>query len=283
MANMHSNFQRFNEALTIKGNRKKKLISSRKAVEQAIIKHFKAHKNLPVPKFWIQGSYSTGTIILKKDKTYDVDLGVYFFDKSDLQPKALQQNVQRAIKDQTEAGTQHKDKCIRVIYKGEFNIDLPIYFFRAGTNPPYLATKSGWFESDPKKLKDWFATKKDKNGQLVRIVKYLKSWADARSRKMPSGVALTVWAAKHYVSSSRDDIALVKTAKAIENSLSWGTSCKCPAPPKDDLVARLDDNQKVNFRKAFRQLIKDGEQAIKEPKSEKALNIWVKQLGNRFS
>lgn len=283
MADLHREFQKFNQALSIKGNRLSRLQSSKDAVQNAVIKHFKTDPQLPVPKFRLQGSYKMGTIILKKDNTYDVDLGIYFEQMTSLTAKTLQANVLKAVRTHTSQGAQHKERCIRVVYAGEFNIDLPVYLSPSGKPHPSLATKSGWIVSNPKELMDWFAKRKNNNGQLTRVVKYLKAWANARSSKMPSGIALSVWAAKHFVPDKRDDIALIKTAKAIRSSFFLGqVVCKCPATPNDDLVERLDSNQKRNFKKALDNLIEQGDFAIKHKEAKSAKNIWALLFGKWF-
>lgn len=283
MADLHNFFLKFDRALALTGRRRNALISSRKAIEKSIIRYFKENSRLPAPKFYIQGSYKTGTIMLKKDNTYDVDLGVYFFEDPRILPKALQQNVFRAVEFQTQYGAQHRQKCVRVIYAGEFNIDLPVYYFPKNRKHPQLATKLGWQKSDPKQLQDWINQKKDSNGQLIRIVKYLKAWADTRAYKMPNGIALSVWAAKYYKSSTRDDVALVNTAKSIKSSFAFGNVyCKCPAQPYDNLVEGLDAGQITRFKEALKQLIDEGSRAIKEKDTRKARNIWAKHLGKRF-
>lgn len=283
MANFHSVFTSYNQLITVAGSRKKKLISSRRAVESALIKHFKGHKNFPIPKFYIQGSYKTNTIILKKDNTYDVDLGVYFLENVQLQPKTLQANVCKAVKGHTRLGVQHKERCVRVIYSGEFNIDLPVYRFQQGRKHPVLATKNGWINSDPKLLNDWLSERCDKDGQLIRVIKYFKSWADSRKHKMPSGIALSVWVARNFRSNKRDDVAFINTAKRMDESFLLGVvRCKCPVAPQDNLVGSLTAQQTQRFRKNLKTLIKEGDAAIQQKSRQKAFNIWKQLFPKRF-
>jgi hypothetical protein len=150
---------------------------------------------------------------------------------------------------------------------------------------PFLATKTKWQESDPKELCDWFEKQrkeKDKEGQMLRLVKYFKTWANQRSKKMPSGIAFSVWVATHYKSNTRDDIYFYETTKAIKNSFGWETASKNPATPGDDFLAKLDSNQKRNFKEAFNELIKQAEQALQQDNHTKALNIWKQQFGDKF-
>ena len=283
MTNTHNQFLQFAQNISVTGSKTKKLIASRKALQERIIAHFKTKPGVLVPKFYIQGSYKMKTMVLKKDGTYDVDLGVYFLTKPAIEPKTLQKWVFEAVNGHTSSTPEHKKKCIRVIYKGDFDIDLPVYYKTSSDLSPYLATKEKWEESDPKELCDWFNMKKDRAGQMLRLIKYFKIWANTRSGKMPSGIAFTVWVANNFKANERDDIAFYETATAIQNSLYWGISCTNPATPGDDLTSKLDANQKNNFKYALASLVQDAYQAIYQQNDvTKACNVWRKQLGDKF-
>lgn len=284
MGNAHNHFLQFERAISISAAKKKKLISSRKALENRIREHFKAHAKFLTPKFYIQGSYKMGTMVIKKNGTYDVDLGVYFLEKPKIEALSLQKNVFSAVKGHTVGGVEHREKCIRVIYQGDFDIDLPVYYKTPHDKHPYLATKKGWLESDPKEICDWFEKRKDENGQLMRLVKYFKAWANQRSRKMPSGISFTVWVANNYKPNKRDDTAFFETAKSIESTFGGGftdTVAMNPATPQDNLL-KLDFDQRTKFKEAFRQMLKEAEEAIQTNTNKKALNIWKQQFGDRF-
>lgn len=282
MTNTHNQFLQFEQKISVPQSKLKKLIASRKALEQKIIAHFKTKSNLLVPKFWIQGSYKMGTMILAKDGTYDVDLGIYFLTKPTIEPSTLQKNVLQAVKDHTELGVEHRAKCVRVIYKGDFDIDLPVYYKTAFDKHPFLAMKGKWEKSDPKELCDWFEKKRDKNGQLVRLVKYLKSWANRRAKKMPNGISLTVWAANSYQPHQRDDVALFEMLKRIKSKVFCGVECINPATPGDDLCTRLDEHQRKNFKEALNLFMHQAELALNATNEIKACNIWRSNLGESF-
>lgn len=284
MANTHSQFIKFEEVISVTKRKMSKLIASRKALQERIIDHFKTKTKVPVPNFYIQGSYKMKTMVVKKDGSYDVDLGVYFLTKPTIEPLTLQKYVAEAVKDQTVSGIEHKEKCIRVIYKGDFDIDLPVYYKTPNDKHPFLATKSKWQESDPKELCEWFESKKDKNGQLIRLVKYFKAWAHQRAKKMPNGISFSVWVANCYKPDRRDDKSFLLTAKAIEETFGGGltnTEVLCPVTPKDNLL-KLDFGQRSNFKRKFRDMIKQAEQAVQTNSSKKALNIWKQQFGDKF-
>lgn len=285
MANTHNQFIRFEQAISLSPGKKNKLIASRTALQQKITKYFKEHPSLPTPKFYIQGSYKMRTLVVKKDGTYDVDLGVYFLSKPLLEPQTLQKHIYRAVENHTFWGAEHHDKCIRVIYSGDFDIDLPTYYKTQTDTHPFLATKKNWQKSDPKEVCDWFLKKSKmgpQNGQLIRIIKYLKAWAYQRSKKMPSGIALTVWAAQNYTHSQRDDVAFYMTVFAIRQSLQKHISCINPCTPGDDLLAKLTPAQKNNFIIAIDSLLQDSYTAIEQKDINKSTNLWKQLMGNKF-
>jgi hypothetical protein len=285
MADLHSKFTQYEAALIVPRAKKDKLKVSRKALQDKIIAYFKQKPGVPVPKFFIQGSYKMGTMILDGDGTYDVDLGVYFLTNPKVTSKTLQTWIAEAVNAHTHGGTQHREKCIRVIYSGDYDIDLPVYVKRDEDVSPWLATKTSEFQkSDPKELCDWFKAKKQLHGaQLVRICRYLKGWARERGFKMPSGIALSVWAANSFGRNIRDDIAFLNTLKAIKSQNLWSVTCKCPATPGDDLTAKLDLAQKQKFKDALTSLIADGETAVATfTDTVTASKLWRKHLGSAF-
>jgi hypothetical protein len=282
MPDLHNIFLDYNNSLSLTSSRRKRLTAAKKAVENTIKDYFRHDKRIVVPNFFIQGSYKMKTMIVKKDNTYDVDLGVSFNSIPDIEAKTLQKNVLRAVQYHTQGGSSHKEKCIRVNYQGEFNIDLPVYFIDKNSNISYLATKSGWEASDPKELIKWFDENNGKESQLQRIIKYLKAWSVYHKYKMPSGIALSVWAAKKYYSHRRDDIALYNTLINIKESFFWKVKCTNPASPGDDLIAKLKPEQKSRFKSEFKRLINDLDEAIESDDLYDAIKILKHHFGKRF-
>lgn len=284
MANCNKLFLDFNTNISLLKKQVDALITSRKSIEKSVIKYFKDNTNLSVPKFWIQGSYVMKTLVIKKNGTYDVDLGVYFLEKPDVEAKTVQGYVKSALKDQTSSTPEHRQKCIRVIYAGDYNIDLPVYYKLDDDDHPFLAVKdNGWEESDPLDLKKWFIDKKDKNGQLCRLVKYLKVWADKLAFKAPSGIALSVWAAENFKENERDDVALLDLLKSIKQDIGEDCICLNPKSPFDDLTSKLDDVQKEKFIEALNNFINDAEYAIDSKNQLEASKKWRIHLGkDRF-
>lgn len=286
MSNCHNLFQTFNGNLNITSTKKSKLMTSRDKLRDKIRDHFKEKHSEYKPKFRGQGSYSMGTMIRTKEDTCDLDNGVYFFPKPKETATTMQNWIWDAVEDATSEKPQHRSKCIRVIYKGDYHIDLPVYYKESETNDsenPHLAVKdTGWSKSDPKEFKDWFNKKKDVKGQLVRTVRYLKAWCDNRAKKMPKGLTMTVMASNNINYNDRDDIAIRDTLKAIRSSLKLSWSCIMPTTPKDDLLENYSGD-KDYFFEAIDAFIKDADKAIDEEKNQlKASKLWQKHLGSYF-
>jgi len=283
MANCTKLFLDFNQEITVPAAKIARLKQSRKNIEATIIKYFQNKEGVSVPKFWIQGSYKMGTMIRTKDDTCDADLGVYFLTKPTVTASTAQRYVHTAVSDITTAGAEHRKKCVRVIYSGDYHVDLPVYYKEANDTHPSLAYKdNGWELSDPKEFYEWFKSKKDDKGQLLRIIKYLKVWCNLRAFKTPSGIALSVWGASYFVSNDRDDIAFLDTLKKIQSNLNANCDCYIPTTPQDNLTGKLDVNQKNKFKDALNSIITDGTAAIASKNQLAASKLWQNHLGDRF-
>jgi hypothetical protein len=237
--------------------------------------------------YLIQGSNAPDmrTIIVKEDGTYDVDRGVYLPEQPDISATTVQEYVLDAIKEHTNDGAEHRSKCIRVLYQAAYNIDFPVYYEVPEESYCYIAVKNnGWVKDDPSKMIEWFGGFKDEDGQLVRMVKYLKGWASKCSGKMPGGIAFTIWAAKHFKAfEDRDDKCLLAILNAIKNEIAFVVACAAPVKPYDDVTAKLSDDQKDAFREKLDALITDAKKAIDSKNQLAASKLWRKHLGDRFA
>lgn len=292
MANLHTQFKKFEERISINSTQRDLIIKRHSALRKVITNYFKQKNGVYVPDFFIQGSYKMNTMVQKKDGSFDVDLGIFFPQKPNFTPTTMQSNVLEAVKNQTTNGAQHLKKCIRVNYVGEFNADLPVYYQVGTDGQAYIAVKNGsWVKDDPEKFVNWVTDNRkskeiDNDGQLLRVIKYLKRWANLLSFKTPSGVALTVYACKNFsASKDRDDEALSKTINNMYSSftgLFGSLSCQCPVEPFDDLVSNLDNSQKNKFKEALGNLKDDAAKALSSTDTTLAVLLWSKHLGDKF-
>lgn len=286
MANCNKLFLDYNRAITPTQEEMQKMKTSREALEKKITAKIKEQLNVTV-SYYTQGSGAKcmRTIIIKENGTYDADRGVYLPSKPSVSAETVQKYVMDAVKDHTSGGASHRKKCVRVYYKGAYNIDFPVYYEVPDESYSYIAVKgNGWIKDDPEKMITWFEEQKDTGGQLIRMAKYLKGWASTIDFKMPSGIALTVWAARHYVENTeRDDKCLLALLKSIQTSVSFAVTCYAPVEPFDDLISKLNDNQRDKFKSELACFVGDAQKAVDENNQLAASKLWRKHLGTRFN
>lgn len=286
MSNCNKLFLEFNKQITPSSSEMDKMKKSRESLETKITAKIKEKLGLTV-SFYTQGSGAKlmKTIIIKHDGTYDADRGVFLPEKPSVTGETVQKYIYDAVKDHTEDGASHRKKCIRVFYRNAYNIDFPVYYEVPDESYSYLAVKGDdWVKDDPTEMIAWFCNYKDDDGQLLRIVKYLKAWASKCSGKMPSGIALSVWAAKNFSpEKDRDDKCLLAMLKSLKSELNFKVSCISPVEPFDDLTSKLTDDQRSNFQDELTAFCDDAQKAIDEPNQLKSSKIWRKYLGIRFN
>lgn len=285
MANCHHLFQRFISEISLTPDKKKKMSGSKNALRDRIRKHFNENHPEYVPQFYIQGSYKMKTAIRTKDDICDLDDGVYFFREPDITSTTLQGWIWDAVNGYTDTTPEHKKKCIRSIFAGDYEIDMPVYY-KIDNKQYQLAIKNiGWENSDPKAMVDWLNARKDKDGQILRIIKDLKAWCDFKRNRMPSGLAMTILAVNakaKIVLNDRDDITLKDILKEIKKELDANFACIVPVTPYDNLFGDYDEARRENFMNVLNDFIDDAEKALKEENELKASRLWKKHLGDRF-
>ncbi len=286
MANCNNLFKQFTENLTITEKKKNSLKKSKDVLRKRITDYFSTNHPNYKPKFYIQGSYKMKTTIRTKDDTCDLDDGVYFKDNPEnVTSTTLQKWVKNAVDGVTDATPTHRKKCITVDYKAGYNIDLPVLVFDDSKDDhPQLAVKDvGFRDDDPKEFIKYFDDQKDSEGQLIRIVKYLKAWCDYKRQKMPSGLAMTILTINHIQKNTRDDVSLKFTLIEIEKELKKNFKCIMPTTPKDDLFEEYEQSRKDNFMNNLSAFISDARKAVDEEKNQlKASRLWQKHLGNVY-
>lgn len=294
LAQCNDLFLEFNEAIKLKPEKKSSLRTSRNAIREDIKKYFDETLKVTKPKFWGQGSYMMNTIIKPIEGEYDIDDGVYLehlaSKEEDNWPSTstVHNWIMNAVKDRTSTPPQDKNTCVRVIYKDDYHIDLPIYIKGKDMDHPKLAHKSkGWVDSDPKKLTNWFNDEVAENGdQLKRLIRYFKAWKDFKKNgdKFPSGMIFTILAANHYLEDYEedDDSAFIAVAKEIYDSLANNFSLKRPVFPEEELLNDWSESAKAAFLSKLSSLITNGQKALEKEKKSDAANIWIKLFGDRF-
>lgn len=285
MAYLQKQFNVFNEELNISSRKRENLKKSKDNIRETIKNYFKSNHSDYTPKFYIQGSYKLRTMIRTKDNTCDLDDGVYFASNIDnVTANTLQNWVFEAVKDVTTASPNHKNKCIRVNYSGKYNIDLPVLIYDENNenmiNPLLAVRDSGFQDDDPKAFIEYF--NENKNDQMIRLIKFLKAWANTMNCKMPSGLALTVLTMNHYYQSDFDSFALKSLLEEIKTALTENFYCELPTTPNDNLLSTFSAEHQRIFLSCLDKFIDNAKAALEETNIEKSCEFWKKYLGTYF-
>lgn len=294
---MNKSFSEFNVKIKLDKPKIQKLKKNRQALRDKIRKYFKEKEWGPT-KFYSQGSFPLNTNLnpIKKKingdvkEEYDLDDGIYFICKESERKAAstYHERIKDAVEGHAES-VEDKNTCVRVIYSDGHHIDLPSYWLEKNGDTPKLAHKSdGFIYSDPKAFKDWVDNKissSESNGQLRRIIRYLKAWKDHRqtansSLILPSGFILTILACNNYSKNIRDDLAFKETIENILKAVELNFECNRPTVPKDeDLLSKYSEDSVLNEIKVLK---KYAVTAIDADCVDKALKSWQKVFGDRF-
>ncbi|MDM1537662.1 CBASS cGAMP synthase [Myroides odoratimimus] len=306
MANLHDTFTEFDGIIKLNSTKKSSLRTSRNSIRDDIRKYFNEKRDKHSVSFKGQGSFMMNTTIKPITNEFDLDDGVYIFGKEEDRPtpQTAHNWILDAVKDRTSSENLDKNTCVRVVYKSDYHVDLPIYYKVKKSNDeislddevPELAHLSkGWIQSDPYAFKKWFDDQAKGKAQLKRIVRYLKAWSDKKqndnsSLRFPSGMVFTILASNNFVEDERDDNSLLETLKAIQKEIDdtrfTYAYYECYRPTVDKNENLLDkyaaETTKNNFLNALDSFIKSGEQAIELESKKDACAKWQKHLGNRF-
>ncbi len=290
MADSHDLFQAFHNRIELSSSKKESLRRARDTLRKRIKDYFMKELKYAPPKFWNQGSYAMATIVNPLYGEYDIDDGVYLqnldSEKSKWPtPETVHNWIYRAVQGHTDKSPIDKRTCVRVVYSGQYHVDLPIY--GEYKNQYYLAEKGdkGWHISDPKALTNWFKNQvKQKGEQLRKIIRYLKAWADYKSKngKLLSGLILTILAVENYESRKRDDASFGGTIKNVYERIIDSFVVRNPVDSQEILSARLTEIQKKNFKSLMFNLLASANKALKEDSKKEACKIWRKEFGDRF-
>lgn len=283
MANCNILFQDYHGEISIGTTKNNRMKDSKEGLRKRIRKWFKENHPDYIPCFYIQGSYKMKIGIRTSEDICDLDDGIYFFREPDVTASTLKDWVKEAVDGYTSETPENRKKCVRSIFKGDYEIDHPVYYKIDGQEYKIAVKGNGWEDSDPKAVVDWFVERKDNQGRMIRIIKYLKGWADDQTFKMPSGLTLTILATNakdKVVLNQRDDITLRDILKEIKKALNLNFTCIVPATPYDDLLENYSN--KDRFLEALDKFVTDADEALREGNQKTSSKLWRKHLGDRF-
>ncbi len=296
--NTNKLFTTFDSKIRLSDSKREKLKTNRNALRDKIKGHFK-EKKWELPSFHSQGSFSLQTNLnpIPKEQDdgsikekYDLDDGVYFTYPKEERKEVItyHDRIGKAVDGHAESH-QDKNTCIRVIYADGHHIDLPMYWIEKDDDTPRLAHKAdGFIESDPQGFRVWVEEKiSDTNneGQLRRIIRYLKAWKDYResensSLKLPSGFILTILACNNLSEDDRDDLSLKQTIDRIKSALELNFTCCRPTTPTDEDLLEKYNEKKV--MEEIKKLADNARGAIDSECEKESSEYWRKVFGERF-
>lgn len=211
-----------------------------------------------------------------------------------------------------------KPTCIRIEVSADAHIDVPLYaipdkefktlakallagyqnfamdeairkaehdvWSKLPSNEVLLAHRvHGWWESDPRPVKEWFEGQVAVRGeQLRRVVRYLKAFRDWKwPNGGPASILLMAAAAPLFERRDRrDDLALLDVVAKIGASLRAGV-CN-PANKGESLTERLGKEGIEEAAAEFDTLEKDLRGAVNAGNESQAC-VWVQRnFGHRF-
>lgn len=286
MADLHKEFQNYHEEISLPKSKKEYLISGRDAVRERIENYFENEKEVTKPTFFQQGSFAIKTVVNPLSGEYDLDDGVYLQHlNTDNLPKTETVHgwFVEALKNHTKERPIDKNNCIRILYAGDYHIDLPIYCEK--DSKILLARKGAdqWINSDSKAFSEWFYTHLNTQGeQMRRIIKYMKAWKDYQGIDIP-GIVFTVLCVQNFIAvSDRDDSCLVKVAENSLLCLKTNSNLNMPVEPYDDLLTKYSYSELDQLKSSFKNLIENGNEAIDNISKDEAIDEWGLILGDRF-
>ena len=292
MANCHDLFSKFHEIIDLPDSKRANLQRARDALRDRIKRSFFDADRTPVPEFRAQGSYAVRTIINPIKGEYDIDDGVYLqnLDKTSDRNWPTPETVHKWICEATESHTDQppmdKRTCMRVIYAGQYHVDLPIYCELNGQIFHAEKGKKGWHPSDPQAIANWFQNAANREGdQLRRMIRYFKAWTDHNSKdgKLPSGLILTVLTVEKFVKDSRDDVCFGQLVSAVYSRMLSNPFIYNPVDASEDLYARYDAEIKKRFLESIRRLKKAAQDALTAESKKQACKSWRSEFGNRWT
>jgi hypothetical protein len=291
MTLLQTEFNKFNDAIRLGWVDDQGVLRERR---DAIVDQLRDRLDGPTFSIFNQGSYQLGTGVKPCNGDYDIDVGLRFNSALDEwpDPVELKQRVRDAL---TEAEVEIRRPCVTVYYQRRdeplYHVDLNVYIpDPKNEGMLYLAIGK---EGDGAALKDWrytdplalsqqiekaYPDTRDRE-QFRRVVRYLKRWKDVKFPSegvaAPTGIALTAAALQWFKVKKQSDavanrthytdlVALAELVSAMAAHASPRLVVRLPAPPQDDLFARMNEQQMGVFVRKLEAL----RDALKEARAD---------------
>jgi hypothetical protein len=298
MANCHTAFGDYLNALNLTNSQEDKLRQSRDALIDRISARFKKDGR-KVPDYESQGSYALNTQNRPLSDDFDLDHGVYFVHLDDGDTLSVH-DAFKLVRDSVDGHTSeplpYKDTCVRVQYKAAddgtpaHHIDLAIYRKFSNGDRHYAHLSKGWQPSDQKGFIKHFERRA--TDQTRAVVRWLKGWSDFNNgegdAKLPSGFHLTVCVLECFQADvDRHDRSFLQTVETMSERLKsyrkgTGSAFKRPVTPNEDIFASFSVTRIDHFVRKLDEVAALGRKAVNETDENRARRLWQKVFGDRF-
>lgn len=253
-----------------------------------------------------QGSIAMHTANKAPDNDYDIDIAV-IFEKDDLPttPLAARKRVAEALIEKATNFTKEPEartNAVTIWYADGYHVDFAVY--RRSTDfwgrEVLEHAGSEWSERDPTEITNWFTeqvkskspskddfiTPSVENGQMRRVVRWIKRLTKGRDGwNLPGGLIISALVSECYVSDRhRDDESLYKTIVAIKERLDM--YCDVYNPTNSSL--KLTEKSKFltqvkNLKKRLPSVIKRLDKLFESDcNEEKAKKYWNYMFQHEF-
>lgn len=287
MLDFQSEFKKFDGRIKLSEPRKELLRTSRDAIKEKIVRYHRDILEVAAPEFVSQGSFVINTALNPIDnEEVDMDYGVYLNDQPEdinewLTPKQAHNRIIEALKGHTQDECESKPFCVRVLYRNNYHLDLPIYI--VSKENAYIAnSKSGeWVRSDAKEFETWFYSNRQ-DEMVSRIIRYLKAWRDFKKSDFKS-IELTIAAVSHSdISRERDDLVLYDTVNNILTSLSLERKIVKPVAPYENLWGDYSESKINRMLDNLKGFFDDLHNALNSDSNNRCSIILREVFGERF-
>ena len=169
--------------------------------------------------------------------------------------------------------------------ESDLELDEQLYRELLQTQIMLARRDTGWIESDPRKIEDWFVDAVREHGKILRrVCRYLKGWRDYKwPGGGPSSIALMACIVTVFddlegtLPESRDDLALQAVTDRLEDLFSH--PIPNPVLPDQNLDETWTIEERLDFRAHARQL---GTMVDKVLNKTFHKRIAISQLQNSF-
>ncbi|MCB9778549.1 MAG: hypothetical protein H6742_08315 [Alphaproteobacteria bacterium] len=196
------------------------------------------------------------TLTQRDDGEQDIDVALVF-NAADIpgRPADARARVHEAVLAAAPEGfrraPERRTNAVTVWYSGGFHIDFAVYRISdrkmehagASWEPANPAASVDWFVRENRRLSPrWQPNALVADGQLRRIVRFMKYLRHGDQNIYPGGYVITALACRNYVPSANgDDIALARTLARATQEIARGSDVPDPVVRGRSLVARQKD------------------------------------------